>query len=122
MNRRELLVTMGGAALVGAASASPEAAAAQPPTSPSLGDPLAAWAAKAESLIPQLLETEQLPVHLVRAIATPEAPLRFRMAADAPASALAGRQLRRGASVIVDFEGHRTGYLPLRLAPEGREP
>jgi len=63
-----------------------------------------------------------LPVNLVRAVATPEAPLRFRMEPEAPASALAARQLRRGDSVIVDFEGHRTGYLSFRLATEGREP
>ena len=61
-------------------------------------------------------------MHLVRAVAAPEAPLRFRMETEAPASALAGRQLKRGDSVIVDFEGHRTGYLSFRLATEGREP
>ena len=96
--------------------------ASPPLTPPPPADLLKAWAAKAESLIPELLETEQLPVHLVRAVAAPEAPLRFRMETEAPASALAGRQLKRGDSVIVDFEGHRTGYLSFRLATEGREP
>jgi hypothetical protein len=121
MNRRELLLTIGGAALVGPASAQAETDA-RPSGSPPTGDTLKAWAAKAESLIPTLLETEQLPVHLVRAVAAPEAPLRFRMETEAPASALAGRQLKRGDSVIVDFEGHRTGFLSFRLATEGRAP
>ena len=89
---------------------------------PPPAEQLKAWAAKAESLIPTLLETEQLPVNLVRAVAAPESPLRFRMETESPASALAGRQLKRGDSVIVDFEGHRTGYLSFRLATEGREP
>jgi alpha-L-rhamnosidase len=122
MNRRELLLTIGGAAIAGSASTQAETAAAQPLAPPPAGDLLKAWAARAESLIPELLETEQLPVYLVRAVAAPEAPLRFRMEREAPASALASRQLRRGDSVIVDFEGHRTGYLSFRLATEGREP
>jgi len=122
MNRRELLLTIGGAALAGSASAQTESAATLPLGPPPSGDALKAWAAKAESLIPELLETDQLPVHLVRAVAAPETPLRFRMETEAPASALAGRQFKRGDSVIVDFEGHRTGYLSFRLATEGREP
>jgi hypothetical protein len=122
MNRRELLLRIGGAALVSPASAQAQVAAARPLTPPPPGDVLKAWAAKAESLIPELLETEQLPLHLVRAVAAPETPLRFRMEKEAPASALAGRPLKRGDSVIVDFEGHRTGYLSFRLATEGREP
>ncbi len=121
MNRRELLLTIGGATFAGSASAQGESVAVLP-LAPPLADALKTWAAKAESLIPALLETEQLPVHLVRAVAAPETPLRFRMETESPASALAGRQLRRGDSVIVDFEGHRTGYLSFRLTTEGREP
>jgi len=117
MNRRELLLTIGGAAL-----ASPGSVQAQAVAAADSGLALTRWAAKAESLIPELLETDQLPVSLVRAVAAPEAPLRFRMEKEAPASALAGRPLKRGDSVIVDFEGHRTGYLSFRLATEGREP
>jgi hypothetical protein len=122
MNRRELLLTIGGAALAGSASAQGETVAALPLKPPPPDSALKAWAAIAESLIPELAETEQLPVHLVRAVAAPELPLRFRMEPESPASALAGRALRRGDSVIIDFEGHRTGYLSFRLATEGREP
>ena len=84
MNRRELLLTIGGAALASSASVQGQPTAA-PLSQPPPGDLLKAWAAKAESLIPELLETEQLPVHLVRAVAVPEAPLRFRMETEAPA-------------------------------------
>jgi len=122
MNRRELLLTIGGAAFAGTAAAHTETIAAPPLTPPPPDSLLKAWAAKAESLIPVLAETEQLPVRLVRAVAAPELPLRFRMETESPASALAGRTLRRGDSVIVDFEGHRTGYLSFHLATEGREP
>ena len=121
MNRRELILTIGSAALAGSASAQVKTPAA-PLGPPPPGDLLKAWAAKAESLIPELLETIQSPVNLVRAVAAPGAPLRFRMETESPASALATRELRRGDSVIVDFEGHRTGYLSFRLATEGREP
>src|SRR5687767_12675271 len=120
MNRRELLITVGGAA---AASALPAARldAAEPVDSTDPGA-LARWRTKAESLTPELMETEQLPVSLVRAVPAPDAPLRFRMEREAPAAALSARQLKRGDSVIVDFEGHRTGFLSFHLATEGRDP
>src|SRR6188768_1870408 len=121
MNRRELLLTIGGAALAGSASAQAETAVA-PALAPPPDKLLKAWAAKAESLIPELLESVQWPVNLVRAVEAPGAPLRFRMETESPASALEKRELRRGDIVIVDFEGHRTGYLSFRLATEGREP
>jgi hypothetical protein len=119
MNRREVLVAVGGATLMGVAhGAIAQQSAAPPPAA----DVLKAWLDKAESLIPALVETDQLPVNLVRAVAAADSPLRFRMEPLAPAAALAGRVLRKGDSVIVDFEGHRTGYLSFRLETEGREP
>jgi len=121
MNRRELLLTIGSTAFAGTVSAQAQTTAV-PLKPPPPDSALKGWAAKAEALIPELLETEQLPVHLVRAVAAPELPLRFRMEPESPASALAARQFRRGDSVIVDFEGHRTGYLSFRLATEGRAP
>jgi alpha-L-rhamnosidase len=120
MNRRELLITVGGAAAAGALPGM-RVAAAQPADSTDAAT-LARWRAKAESLTPELVETEQLPVSLVRAVPAPDAPLRFRMEREAPAAALSARQLKRGDSVIVDFEGHRTGFLSFDLATEGRDP
>lgn len=120
MNRRELLITVSGAAAaVALPGARLDAAEAGDPMDPAV---LARWLEKAESLTPELVETEQLPVNLVRAIPAPDAPLRFRMERDAAASELASRQLKRGDSVIVDFEGHRTGFLSFHLATEGRDP
>jgi alpha-L-rhamnosidase len=118
MNRRELLLVVGGAAV---ATKLPAARAAEPASSTGDGA-LARWNAQAEALMPAIIETEQLPVHLVRAVAAPETTLRFRMETDAPARELAKRVLRRGDFVIVDFEGHRTGFVSFHLATEGRDP
>ena len=120
MNRREWLITVGGAAAAGALPGTRlDAAEAAGSTDPAA---LARWRHKAESLTPELVETEQLPVSLVRAVPAPDAPLRFRMEREGPADGLASRQLKRGDSVIVDFEGHRTGFLSFHLATEGRAP
>jgi alpha-L-rhamnosidase len=120
MDRREWLVTVGGAAVAGALPGMRiDAAESVDPTDAAA---LARWREKAQSLTPELVETEQLPVSLVRAVPAPDAPLRFRMEREAPADALATRQLKRGDSVIVDFEGHRTGFLSFHLATEGRDP
>ena len=80
------------------------------------------WKQQAQSLIPRLVETEQNPVSLVRAVPAAESPLRFRMEREASADELSRRELKRGDSVIVDFEGHRTGFLSFHLATEGRAP
>ena len=113
MNRRELMLVVGASAVGTAIPLLPAAAA---------GDDRARWAAQAQSLLPQLHETEQSPLNLVRAVAAADHPLRFRMETEAPAAELARRVLRKGDSVIVDFGGHRTGYLSFRLETEGREP
>jgi alpha-L-rhamnosidase len=123
MNRRELLVVAGGSAL---AAAVPLAALAGADGTQDVSstDPavLERWKQQAQSLIPRLVETEQSPVSLVRAVAAAGSPLRFRMEREAPADELARRELKRGDSVIVDFEGHRTGYLSFHLETEGRAP
>lgn len=64
----------------------------------------------------------QAPISLVRAVPDAAQALRFRMEPEAPASALSSRVLRKGDSVIVDFGGHRTGYLSFRLDTQGRSP
>jgi len=115
MNRRDLLLVVGASAVGAAIPPTPAAAAAG-------GDDRARWAARAQSLTPTLHETEQAPLNLVRAIAAAELALRFRMDIEGPAGGLAKRVLRKGDSVIVDFGGHRTGYLSFRLETEGREP
>lgn len=99
MNRRELLIVAGGAVVTAAASVSlaEGAAASTDPAS------LERWKAQAQALIPKLIETEQMPVYLVRAVAAADSPLRFRMEREASADELSRRVLRRGASVIGDI-------------------
>jgi alpha-L-rhamnosidase len=120
MNRREVLIGASGVAMA-APLGIPLAADV---TAPSSTDPqqLERWLRQAQSLIPELVETEQTPVSLVRAVPAPDAPLRFRMEREGDAADLANRQLKRGDAVIVDFEGHRTGFLSFHLATEGRDP
>ena len=115
------MLLIGGAGLVVAPGGPSWAvdAQAQSSTDPQLLD---RWQRQAQSLIPELIETEQAPVSLVRAVPAPDSPLRFRMEREADAADLARRELKRGDSVIADFEGHRTGYLSFHLATEGRAP
>ncbi|HUQ09324.1 MAG TPA: hypothetical protein VM146_03340 [Steroidobacteraceae bacterium] len=118
MNRREVLLVGAGMA------AAPFAVSVAADTGASTTDPhsLERFRRQAQALVPALVEIEQSPVSLVRAVAAPDVPLRFRMEREGPAGDLAQRELKRGDSVIVDFEGHRTGYLSFHLATEGRDP
>jgi alpha-L-rhamnosidase len=123
MNRRDLLIAAGSVVAI-AASLKTDSARAQSATmEPAIaGDPVARWADMAESLRPELIETEQLPQRLVRAVADSSAPLLWRMETEAPAGALSSRVLKKGDAFIVDFGGHRTGNLSFVLQTEGREP
>ncbi len=122
MNRRELLVVVGGLASLGPGLVR-RAAFAQPAPPPSgAATPDADWNAKAEALKPVLQETRQLPVSIVRAEADASQVLRYRMVAEAPAAELAKRTLKKGESFILDFGGHRTGFLAFSLETSGREP
>ena len=124
MDRRELLLTIGGVTLASMIMNSGETAEAQTPAmEPAIaGEPVAAFAAKAESFVPTLRESIQMPVALVRAVADASLVLRYRMEVEANAAVLATRSYRKGDSFIVDFGGHRTGYLAFDLQTEGREP
>jgi alpha-L-rhamnosidase len=107
MNRRNFLT---GTATIGALAGLPRQALAAPN----------AWLAKAQALIPVLRQTDQPPVHLVRAVADAAQVLRFRMEAEAPAAALEDRLLGKGDSFILDFTGHRTGTIQFDLVGEGQ--
>jgi alpha-L-rhamnosidase len=78
------------------------------------------FVARAERLKPALHETTQLPKGLVRAVADPARFLRWRMEPDGSPESLAGKTFRAGDSFIVDFGGHRTGYLSFSLEGVGR--
>ncbi|MBB6252963.1 glycoside hydrolase [Nitrospirillum iridis] len=126
MNRREMLLVVGGAAVAAAAvsTGTPKPAGAQDMVmEPAVaGPPNADWAAKAEALMPTVTQTAQPPLALVRAVADPAAPLRWRMEKEAAADSLATRAFKKGDSFILDFGGHRTGHLAFRLETVGREP
>jgi len=122
MKRRDVLLLMGGSAVAAAALDLSEVEAQTDHPRAKAGEPVKGWADKAEALMPRLTETEQRPLSLVRAVPASDSPLRFRMEPEAPATDLAKRVLKKGDSVIVDFGGHRTGYLSFRLETEGREP
>ncbi|MES1199557.1 MAG: glycoside hydrolase [Pseudomonadota bacterium] len=115
-SRRSVLMLIGGAALLPALPC----AAAEAPLG--AGEPVARWVEKADALTPALVETEQPVLQLVRAVAASDTPLLWRMDTEAPAEALATRTLKKGDQIILDFGGHRTGYLSYRLETEGREP
>ncbi|WP_049973834.1 family 78 glycoside hydrolase catalytic domain [Azospirillum sp. B4] len=126
MNRREMLLVVGGAAVAAAAvstGTSKPAQAQDMVMEPAVaGAPNAEWGAKADALMPALVETAQPPLALVRAVADTSSPLRWRMETEAPADSLAGRAFKKGDSFILDFGGHRTGHLAFRLETVGREP
>ncbi|WCP15461.1 hypothetical protein sphantq_03928 [Sphingobium sp. AntQ-1] len=86
------------------------------------GEPNAEWARKADALMPTLHSIEQQPVALVNMIPDPAQILRFRVEKAATIADFATRSFRKGDSFILDFEGHRTGYLSFDLETVGREP
>lgn len=86
------------------------------------GVPNECYLSVARQCIPELLETIEDPVWLVRSEAKPEHPLRFHMVPVEPASALADKVLHTGDSFVLDFTGHRAGYLSFSIEAHGREP
>ena len=120
MKRRDLLLGAGLSPLLPGGLV--EAGLSRPsPTSPEPGPAgTASLVAIAEGLKPTLRETIQLPQSLVRPVAAPAEPLRWRIEPEGPADGLAGRVLKKGDVFTLDFGGHRTGYLSFRLTGVGR--
>jgi len=84
------------------------------------GQPVARFLAQAQALIPPLVETAQPPRAWVRAEPAPGHCLGHRMVSAGDLAAWAQRTWRDGDSFIIDFGGHRTGYLSFTLlASEG---
>jgi alpha-L-rhamnosidase len=78
------------------------------------------YVARAEGLKPDLHELAQPPVRLVKPVADPTYFLRWRMESDGAPESLTSKTFRAGDSFIVDFGGHRTGYLSFALEGVGR--
>ncbi|MFM6852875.1 MAG: hypothetical protein ACKOUM_02200, partial [Sphingopyxis sp.] len=124
MNRRQFLSTTASGAMVAAlpAPAWTQAAGdvAGAGSGAGAGGSVAAHLAMAQSLVPQLRQDVQAPIHLVQPVADSAAALRFRMDAQGPAAGLADRLLGKGDSFILDFGGHRTGTIAFDLVGEGQ--
>ncbi len=124
LNRRSLLKSTTGAAMLPLASSLAPwlSAEAQTAPSPNIGSTRAQrtrWVALAESLKPTLHETIQQPISIVHSIADPTLYLRWRMEPEAPGADLPKRLLHKGDTFILDFGGRRTGNFAFRLVGEG---
>ncbi len=123
-NRRSLLKSTTGAAVLPLASTLAPwlFAESQTAPSPNIGSTPAQrtrWVTLAESLKPTLNETIQQPISIVDPIADPALYLRWRMQPEAPGADLSQRLLHKGDTFILDFGGHRTGNFAFRLVGEG---
>ncbi len=83
------------------------------------GEPVQGFLARAQALIPTLNETAQVPLGRVEPVADSALPLRFSMRRIGDAAQLAQLRWNGGDQFIVDFGGHRTGYLSFRIEPVG---
>ena len=112
ISRREL-IRNAGYLTIGAAT--PTVFHAQSPSefSYSWNRELAAkFVARAEALKPVLHEVTQPALNLVKPEADASRYLRWKMVPDGQPESLRSRSFRAGDSFVVDFGGHRTGYLP----------
>ncbi|HEY0043654.1 MAG TPA: hypothetical protein VGB62_03805 [Allosphingosinicella sp.] len=112
MNRRDAFKVTGGALAAAALGIRPAFAQGAP------GVP--DFLAKAEAAKPVLRETLEAPLGLAEAIADPAEQLGWRIQPAGTAAEVETRVLQTGDSFIVDFGGHRTGYLSFDLIGVGR--
>ena len=80
----------------------------------------AKFVARAEALKPVLHEVTQPALNLVKPEADASRYLRWKMVADGQPESLRSKSFRAGDSFIVDFGGHRTGYLSFSIEGVGR--
>ncbi|HEX4006705.1 MAG TPA: hypothetical protein VHX60_11060 [Acidobacteriaceae bacterium] len=119
VTRRDLLRGTGNL-LAAAALPAPARPQAAPLPFPNLTPQQARFVEIAESCKPALREEIQQPLSLVEPLADPSLYLRWRMNTLSPAAALDDRTFRPGEQFILDFGGHRTGYLSFSLSGIGR--
>jgi alpha-L-rhamnosidase len=121
MNRRELLAKTGLLASASILSLSEISASGMThaASEPADSNDNVRWLKLAESLQPQLHEKVELPISIVRPVPDSSRFLRWRMETVSPAAEIEKQLLRKGDNVILDFGGHRTGYLSFILKAEG---
>jgi alpha-L-rhamnosidase len=73
----------------------------------------------AEALIPDLAHTEEKPINVVTFVPDARTFLRHKQVVQYKASILEDTWFTSGADFIIDFEGHRTGYLSFYLDAQG---
>lgn len=86
------------------------------------GQPVPGFLELAQALIPPLEETQQQPLRCVRVERSALHPMGWEIHADIAVDELEQQDMRAGNSVVLDFGGHRTGYLSFSLRAVGREP
>jgi alpha-L-rhamnosidase len=123
LSRRKLMKDAGCLFAIGVAS--PSALCAQTSTEkesslPWTPERSANFVALAEKLNPVLNEVIVPAKGLVKALADNSTFLRWRMESDGPIESLGSKIFRAGESFIVDFGGHRTGYLSFSVEAVGR--
>ena len=120
ISRRDLLRGGGKLAVAAAMPALPETPRRPAAQVAEAGSQQERWIRRAELLKPALHEEIELPISLVNPVADATQYLRWRMDAAAPAAAIEDRSFRPGDHFILDFGGHRTGYLSFEISGVGR--
>jgi alpha-L-rhamnosidase len=122
MNRRDLLAKTGilaTASLLGISEIKAGASSIPASAPPDASADHDRWLKLAESLHPQLHETVQSPISIVRFVPDASRYLRWRMETISPAAEIEKQLFKRGDNIILDFGGHRTGYLSFTIHGEG---
>jgi hypothetical protein len=117
-HRREALALgcgalFGPALLAGSATAQTKDAGAD---GPAIQD----FLSKAEAAKPMLREEVQTPIGLIEPVVDPAQQLGWQIRPSGTAADMEARVLQTGESFIIDFGGHRTGYLSFDLLGVGR--
>ncbi|ESQ87335.1 hypothetical protein ABAC460_20135 [Asticcacaulis sp. AC460] len=110
MNRRNMLRATGSVLALFGAGLAPQVQAQ---------DRSANFLAKAAASKPSLTETVQAPKGLITPVADAGHPLYWQIEAAGTVADLESRVLKKGDSLIIDFGGHRTGFLSFDLIGVG---
>lgn len=122
-SRRQLIQSAGSLLAGGAAaSALPQGAVTIARSDGQVWNPERArhFIAQAEALKPALKEVTQPALRLVKAVADSSVYLRWRMETADSIESLQNKTFRAGDSFLIDFGGHRTGYLSFSLEGVGQ--
>ncbi len=120
MNRRRALQLTAGLLAVFGAGWARKGRAAETASDVKYAPPVMDFLAKADACKPKLSETVQAPVGLISPVADATQALGWRIEPAGSVADMESRVLKKGDSVIIDFGGHRTGFLSFDLVGIGR--